>query len=100
MPIRRMMSPRVSNTRSLQHRLAKLEAQAGQSPEPLPPIFVVFVDRHGECPTDRASTLGDDHVWHRTSMETQENFKRRVMADAPSSTDHATVVIFWSEDNE
>jgi hypothetical protein len=59
--------------RSLQHRLTKLEAQAGQSVEPLPPIAVVFVNRNGECPTDRASTLGDDHVWHRTTMETQED---------------------------
>jgi fermentation-respiration switch protein FrsA (DUF1100 family) len=49
-----------------------------------------------ECCSDRASELIGELVWQRRTDETQEQFKRRVMADAPQRKwSNATVIVFW-----
>jgi hypothetical protein len=40
-------------------------------------------------------------VWHREQDETQEDFKQRVMADAPKGSGQSfAVVIFWTADDQ
>jgi hypothetical protein len=103
MPTRRL-SARVNDSRSLQRRLAKLESEAGVNAEPLGPIAVVFVKPNGhfggeECESDRASDIGGGHEWRLKEDESQEDFRRRVMADAPKATGlNGTGIVFWPAD--
>jgi hypothetical protein len=61
---------------------------------------VKFVEPDGrfgasECRSDRASDLSGDLVWPRKQDETQEEFKRRVMADVRERRgSNRTLIIF------
>jgi hypothetical protein len=58
-------------------------------------LFVVeFVDGNGLCHSDQAETLPQGRTWDREEDETQEDFKRRVVADM--SSERGRDVIFWS----
>jgi hypothetical protein len=98
---RRRSTARAIAARSLQSRLTDLEDRAGINAEPLGAFFVAFVDRDGPCHSDRASELDGSVVWHREQDETQEDFKQRVMADAPKGSGQSfSVVIFWTADDQ
>jgi len=80
----------------MHRRLTELECRAAMNDKPPLIIRVVFVDRNGECPSDRASVLMAELEWHRSKDETQEQFKRRVMANAPQRKwPGCTAIIFW-----
>jgi hypothetical protein len=94
---RRRSTARAIAARSLQSRLTDLEDRAGINAEPFGAFFVAFVDRDGPCHCDWASELDGSVAWHREQDETQEEFKQRVMADAPKGSGQSfTVVIFWT----
>jgi hypothetical protein len=86
----------------LERRLRALEIKSGIDTKPLL-LVRYFVKPNGQfggerCKSDRAQA--SDRIWHRNEGESQDDFEKRVLAEARELKGaYAIRVIFWPSDS-